>query len=105
MPLCVLLFAFIAIVLLRQRRAIGAGMIAGVFAAGAAVLSVGSVLLAHLLSRYESAVGEAVFAGGVLVLFFGGAVMFFGKPILYLLERRRIERATRPAPLPVARVY
>jgi hypothetical protein len=94
--------AFVAM-LMRSRR-LGAGMLAGLLAAGGAVLAIGPIILVHLFSKYETAIGNHLFAIGELVLLFVGAGLVIAEPILYLLERRRIERASRPAPLPVARI-
>jgi hypothetical protein len=94
--------AFVA--MLMSSRRLGAGMLAGLLAAGGALLAIGPILLVHLFSRYETAIGDHLFIIGELVLFFAGAALVIGEPILYLLERRRIERASRPSPLPIARV-
>jgi hypothetical protein len=95
--------AAFALMLMRSRR-LGAGMLAGLLSAGGAVLAIGPIILVHLFSKVESAIGADLFAIGELVVFFGGVALVIGEPILYLLERRRIERASRPAPLPVARL-
>jgi hypothetical protein len=87
----------------RGRRWLGAGMFAGVLGAGGAVLTVLPVLLVHLFSRHETAIGEYVFGFGAL--FIASAAHFLAEPILFLLERRRLEQAARPAPLPVAVVH
>ena len=102
--LLVLVALGVGVFLLRRMR-FGGGMIAGVVAAGGAVLALAPVLLAHFLSSPEYAWGEHLFAIGELGLFFGGAALLLAEPVLYLLERRRIERASRPAPLPAARVF
>jgi hypothetical protein len=48
--------------------------------------------------------GEGVFVIGLVGLFVAGAATFIAEPILYVVERRRIERAALPAALPVARI-
>jgi hypothetical protein len=90
--------------MLMSNRRLGAGMLAGVLAVGGAFLAIGPILLVHLFSRYETAIGDHLFILGELVLFFTGVALVLGEPVLYLLERRRIERASRPAPLPTARI-
>jgi hypothetical protein len=88
---------------MRSRR-LGAGMFAGVLGAGGAILAVLPTILVHLFSRYESAIGDHLFMLGVLAMFFVGIAIVIAEPVLFVLERRRIERASRPAPLPVATV-
>ncbi|HEY5925797.1 MAG TPA: hypothetical protein VIV11_29120 [Kofleriaceae bacterium] len=90
---------------LLRKRGFGAGIAAGVTAMGGAVWAVAPVLLAHMFQNPTDGPGELVFALGILGLFFVGAIAFIAEPILYVLERRRIVRATLPAELPVARVF
>jgi hypothetical protein len=94
--------AFIA-GLMRTRR-LGTGMFAGVLGTGGAILAIIPTILVHLFSRYESGIGDHMFILGVLLMFFVGIALFIAEPVMFLLERRRIERASRPAPLPVATV-
>ncbi len=103
LPLLVLPFVTVAALLLRTRR-FGAGMLAGALSVGAAVVTIAPLILVHLFERYEAGFGADVFALGWLGTFFGGCALFLAEPVLFLLERRRIERANRPAPLPRATV-
>lgn len=100
-PLVALSIVVVAALLLRRLH-LGAGMIAGILGAGGAFACVIAVLLRHMFSSPEIAYGEHVFALGVLGSFFVGIAFVIAEPILYVLERRRVERASRPAPLPVA---
>ncbi len=88
---------------LRNLR-LGSGMITGVIGAAGAFFALMPVILAHFLSSYDEGVGQGIFIIGELALFFSGLVMLVGEPVLYVLERRRIERDSRPAELPVAAV-
>ncbi len=101
--LLVLAAAGLCTYLLRDRR-FGAGFAAGVLAMGGAVFALAPVLLAHMFQRVDDLVGEGVFAVGVIGLFCAGAATLFAEPIVYLLERRRIINAAKPAALPAARV-
>jgi hypothetical protein len=102
MPLVALATVCVLALVLRGRRWLGAGMLAGALGAGGAVLSVLPVLLVHLLSSHELAIGEHVFVFGVFGLFIASSAHFLVEPVLFVLERRRLEQAARPAPLPVA---
>ena len=99
-----LVFAGIALCthLLRQRR-FGAGTVAGLVAAGGAAMAIGPVLLEHMFRDVTNLYGEALFEISILGLLFVGAATFVAEPVLYVVERRRIERAAKPAELPVAR--
>jgi len=88
---------------LRNLR-LGSGMITGIVAAAGAFCALMPVVLAHLLSSYEHGYGESMFVIGELVLFFGGLALVAAEPLLYVLERGRIERDARPAELPRAAV-
>lgn len=101
LPLLVAAFVFTMALVLRRYR-LGAGIAAGVIGAAGAIGAVAPVVLAHLFQHVEVHYGENVFAAGVLGMFFIGAALMIAEPVLYLLERRRIEQASRPAPLPVA---
>jgi hypothetical protein len=101
LPLVVLAFVAAAAVLLRRLR-IGAGMLTGMIGAGGAIAAVAPVLLAHLFSSVEATYGDHMFALGLLGMFFVGIALLIAEPILYVLERRSIQRAALPAPLPVA---
>ncbi len=89
---------------LTRLRRLGTGMVAGVLGTGAAILAVMPTILVHLFSRYESAIGDHLFGLGVMAMFFVGIALFIAEPVLFILERRRIERESRPAPLPIATV-
>jgi hypothetical protein len=102
MPLVALATVCVLALVLRGRRWLGAGMLAGALGAGGAVLSVLPVLLVHLLSSHELAIGEQVFVFGVFGLFIASSAHFLVEPVLFVLEGRRLEQAARPAPLPVA---
>lgn len=104
LSLLVLMAAGVSVLLLRK-RGLGAGAASGLIASVGAVIAVAPVLLAHLFSHIEEGIGEPVFALGVLGMFFLGATTLVAEPVLYVIERRRIERALRPAPLPVARIH
>ena len=105
-PLSLIVFAAVAVCtfLLRGRR-FGAGMLSGLIAMGGAVCALAPVLLVHMFQNPTEGPGELLFVLGLLGLFFVGAAALIAEPILYLLERRRIERAAQPAELPVARVF
>ncbi len=101
LPVPVLALAAIVAFLLRRLR-FGVGFAAAVVGAGAAVLSVGAVLFAHLFSRHETTIGEPVFGLGVVVLFCTSCALFIVEPVVHLLEKRRLIAAALPAPLPRA---
>jgi hypothetical protein len=101
LPLLGLLVVFLTALLVRK-RGLGAGMLAGVLAVGGAFLAIVPLILVHLFARYESGIGDLVFGLGLFGTFIGGCVMTVSEPILYVLERRRIERTTRPMKLPRA---
>jgi len=102
-PFSLFVLAGIAAVVfsLRSKR-FGGGMVAGFLAAAGGILSATPVMLAHLFTRVETTYGDHIFALGELALFFVGTALFFAEPILYVVERKRIENASKPAPLPVA---
>lgn len=100
----VLLSAAALVALLTRTHRLGTGMLAGVLGAGGAILAVMPTILVHLFSRYESGIGDHLFGLGVLAMFFVGIALVIAEPVLFVLERRRIERASRPAPLPVATI-
>jgi hypothetical protein len=87
------------------RRRFGAGVIAGVLGAAAAIFSCVLLILAHFLSDVTYDYGELVFWLGLFALFGLGCLMLVVEPVVYLLERRRIVRVAQPAPLPVARIH
>jgi hypothetical protein len=101
LPLVALAIVIVAALMLRRLR-LGAGVVAGVLGAGGAFAAVAPVVLTHLFRTPELAYGEDVFMVGVLGLFFIGVAFAVVEPILYVLERRSVERASRPAPLPMA---
>jgi hypothetical protein len=101
LPLLGLAVVIVAALLLRK-RGLGGGMLAGALAAGGAIVAIMPLILVHLFERYESGIGDLAFGLGLFATFLGGCVMFIAEPTLYLLERRRIERATRPMKLPRA---
>jgi hypothetical protein len=101
LPIMALSIVIVAVLLLRKLR-LGAGIVAGVLAAGGAFASVAPVVLAHMFRTPDFTYGEHIFMVGVLGLFFGGIAFAIAEPILYVLERRSVERASRPAPLPMA---
>jgi hypothetical protein len=104
-PFSLLVFALvIGVALALRRHRFGAGMIAGATASVGAVLALGPVFLVHFLSTVEDGPGEVLFAMGVLGCFFGGAIALVAEPILYVVERRRLEREAAPPSLPVARI-
>ena len=91
MPLFVLAAVATAAYALR-RRGLGAGIATGVIATGGAILAVMPVFLVHFLAHVEHAAGDDLFAVGVLGLFFGGIVTAIADPILYISQRRALER-------------
>lgn len=102
-PLPIIVLAVVlACVVLLWRGGFGAGIVAGILGAGGAILAIMPVILVHLFSQYEAAIGEVLFPVGLLGLFFGGIALAILDPVLTLVERRRIVRASRPAPLPRA---
>jgi hypothetical protein len=101
LPLIALVCVASAALLLRK-YGLGTGMLAGAVAAGGTVVAIAPLILVHLFSQYESAIGEHLFPFGVISTFFVGCALFITEPILYVLERRRIEHATRPTELPRA---
>lgn len=101
--LVVLAAVIVAAFALRKRR-LGAGVITGVIGVAGVFGSIVPVVLAHFLSRVEEGYGEMVFALGEITLLFTSAALVVIEPILYVLERRRIERESRPATLPVATI-
>jgi len=78
--------------LILRKRGIGAGSAMGVLASIGAIASVIPVVLVHLFSTVQNGIGEAMYATGVIGLFFGGAVFAIVEPILYLTQRRADER-------------
>jgi ABC-type spermidine/putrescine transport system permease subunit II len=103
LPVILLGFAAAVVFALRKLR-FGAGMISGIVSGAAAFFSVVPVILIHMFDSYEEGYGEALFAVGVLALFASGVLSLVVEPVLYVLERRRIERDARPAALPVATI-
>jgi len=101
LPLFILPVVAIGLFVLRRLR-FGAGFFAAVLGGGGALLVVSPVLLVHMFSKYETAAGEGVFQLGLLVLFVASCALLVAEPAVYLLERRRIIRASQPAPLPTA---
>jgi hypothetical protein len=100
-----LVFAGVALcTYLLRNRGFGAGIGAGVIAIGGAVLALAPVLLAHMFRDVESLGGETIFLIALLGLFFVGAAALIAEPILYIVERRRMELAAKPAELPIARI-
>ena len=98
-----LIWALVAVIAVTCRKfRLGSGMATGAVAAGGAIAALMPVVLVHFLSRTEEHYGEMVFALGELTLLGIGATLFVVEPILYVLERRRIERDARPPGLPVA---
>lgn len=101
MPIFVLALAAAVAVLLRKLR-FGVGFATGVVGAGASVLAVGAVLLAHMFSRQESSIGEPVFVVAVIALFVTSCALLIVEPVVHILEKRRLIAASLPAPLPRA---
>jgi hypothetical protein len=85
-----------------RRRGHGAGYLFGVVATAGAVLSVLPVFLVHMFRSVETGPGEGMFAVGVLGLFGTGVVIALAEPILYLGQRRQLERDVDPQ-FPTAR--
>ena len=88
---------------LRNLR-LGSGMITGIAGAAGAIGALLPVFLVHLFSHYDVGYGDNMFWLGELVLFFTGLTLLVAEPLLYVFERRRIERDARPAELPMAAV-
>jgi hypothetical protein len=101
MPLLALAIVIVAALLLRKLR-LGAGIVAGVLGAAGAFAAVAPVVLAHMFRSPELGYGEDVFVVGVMGLFIVGVAFAIVEPIVYVLERRRVERASRPVALPMA---
>ena len=99
----VVLGVVIGVWLVLRARPHGAGYVLGVVAAGGAVGAVIPVFLTHLFSTVTSGVGEALFAIGVVGLFGVGAGLLVLEPILYLGQRRQLERDVDPQ-FPTARI-
>jgi hypothetical protein len=89
------------VVLAWRWRRWGAGFLAGGVATVGAVGALLPVMLAHFLSSVDNTYGEAVFAIGVLGLFFAGIATAILEPILFIGQRRALERGG----LPEARVF
>jgi hypothetical protein len=101
------LFIFAATALctyLLSKRGFGAGIVAGFVAAGGGAMALGPLVLEHLMQHVNNLAGETIFAIGLLGLFCIGAAALVAEPLLFVVERRRIERAAKPAELPVARI-
>lgn len=79
-----------------RTRGLGAGMLTGVLAVGAAIGSVIPVLLTHMFSDVHSGFGDAMMIVASLGLFFGGAVLLVAEPLLYVTQRRANERTHLP---------
>lgn len=102
-PMPLFVFAAIALAAYALRRGrLGAGIATGVIATGGAVLALMPVFLKHFLAHVEHAYGEDLFAVGILGLFFGGAATAIIEPILYVTQRRALER--EDPQFPVARL-
>ncbi len=101
-PFVVFVFVAASLVRLRKRK-LGSGIASALACSGGAILSVLPIFLTHFLSSYDAGPGETWFAAGFFALFFGGLVMVIAEPILYVLQRAAIERATKIT-LPEARV-
>ena len=100
------LIAFAAVSLIAlalRRRRLGARMVTGVVAMGGAFLALLPVILVHMFSRVENGPGEGLFAVGILGVFFMGLAALIAEPVLYILERRKLERDAEPQ-IPHARV-
>lgn len=95
--------AVFAIAIGLRRARLGAGMATGVLAAGGAIGALLPVVLVHMLSHVEQSTGEGMFLIGVLGLFMGGIAMLVVEPLLYVTQRRSLERRD-PPPLPIARL-
>jgi hypothetical protein len=101
LPFAVLIVAAVVAFFLRKLR-FGVGFATGVVGAGAAVVSIGAVLLAHMFSRQDSSIGEPVFVLAIIGLFVASCALFIAEPIVHILEKRRLIAASLPAPLPRA---
>ena len=99
-PLVVLL-AVMAVTFALRKRALGAGILAGLIGVGGTILALSEVLLTHMFQTVEYASGELLFVAGILGGIALGAALAISEPILYLLERRVRER--HDPKLPVAR--
>ncbi|HEU0034854.1 MAG TPA: hypothetical protein VFQ53_29720 [Kofleriaceae bacterium] len=106
-PAALLVFGgAIACLLLLRRLRFGAGIVAGIVSMGAAIGALMPVFLVHLFSHVDHAAGESLYALGVLGLFCGGVALLIAEPILYLTQRRALQRArdAELPKLPIARV-
>lgn len=102
-PASLLVFAgLIAVWWFLRRKRHGAGYLIGVIATGGAVLSVLPIFLNHMFQKVETGPGEGLFGVGVLGLFGLGLVIALVEPILYLGQRRQLERDVDPQ-FPTAR--
>jgi uncharacterized protein (TIGR03382 family) len=96
-PATLVVFASAALCwLFARRRGYGTGYLFGLAAIFAAVLAVVPVFLVHLLRTVEHGPGEALFSLGVIGMFGLGIVIMIAEPILYLGQRRQLERDVDP---------
>jgi hypothetical protein len=93
---------FAAAALLRQYK-LGAGMLTGVLASAGAIASVVPMVLVHFLSEVQSSIGDHLFGVAVIGLFFGGLLMVIAEPLIYVAQRRSLERSQLPR-IPAARI-
>jgi hypothetical protein len=88
--------------LLSQSSRFGAGMIAGLLGAGVGFGELARFILAHLLMRVYPIYGDILHGIGTLGMFWFGMSLLVAEPILFLVERRRLERTEQH--VPIARV-
>lgn len=89
-----------AVALVRRRW--GAGFLLGATAAVGALLAMLPVFLVHLFQHVDRAYGEQLYAVGVIGTFVAGIAALVAEPLLYLGQRRQLERDARPV-FPIAR--
>lgn len=100
--LIVLALVLAAWAVTRNRR-YGAGYLLGLASVGGAIGALVPVFLEHLLASVSEGFGEYVFAIGILGMFFVGFGLLVLEPILYVGQRRQLERDVDPQ-FPIARV-
>jgi MFS family permease len=96
--LCMAAFALFAL-----RRRHGAGYLVGFGALGTGLAALLAVFLTHLFVAFERGVGEVFLPLAVFGLWLVGLLTLVAAPILYLGQRRQLERDVDPQ-FPAARV-